>query len=93
MVFAAWAGKREHLTADVAQAFADSCQWGRNHIDEIVERAMRERGYSAELVRKYLTEHIVYELGPRHREGLELFRKLARAVPAPAPEESEAGVL
>jgi chorismate dehydratase len=89
MVFAAWAGKREDLTADVAQAFADSCQWGRSHIDEIVERATQERGYSAELVRKYLTEHIVYELGPRHREGLELFRKLARKVPA----ESGAGVL
>jgi len=89
MVFAVWAGKRAHLTADVALAFANSCQWGRNHMDEIVERATRERGFSADLVRKYLTEHIVYELGPRHREGLELFRKLARAVPA----ESGASVL
>jgi chorismate dehydratase len=89
MVFAVWAGKRAELTADVAQAFSDSCQWGRNHLDEIVERANRERGFGAELARKYLTEHIVYGLGPRHREGLELFRKLARGVAA----ESGAGVL
>jgi chorismate dehydratase len=82
MVFAVWAGKRALLTAEVAQAFADSCKWGRGRMDEIVERATRERGFGAELVRTYLTEHIVYELGPRHREGLELFRKLARAVPA-----------
>jgi predicted solute-binding protein len=88
MVFAVWAGKRAQLTADVAQAFGESCQWGRDHIDEIVERATSERGFRADLVRKYLTEHIVYELGPRHRAGLEMFRKLARAVPA----ESGAGV-
>jgi predicted solute-binding protein len=47
-----------------------------------VARAVQERGFDAVLVRRYLTEHIVYELGARHREGLELFRKLARAVPA-----------
>lgn len=79
MVFAVWAGKRAHLTADVAQAFADSLRWGMAHMDEIVETAVRERGFGEALVREYLTRHIVYELGSRHREGLELFRKLARA--------------
>jgi chorismate dehydratase len=82
MVFAVWAGTRAHLTADVAEAFADSCQWGLNHIDEIVARAKHERGFDEALARKYLTEHIVYELGPRHLEGLELFRRLAREVAA-----------
>jgi len=82
MVFAVWAGKKAHLTADVSRAFADSCRWGLNHMDEIVSAAVRERGFGEQLVRKYLTEHIVYELGARHREGLELFRKLARTVAA-----------
>jgi predicted solute-binding protein len=82
MVFAVWAGKGGHLTADVARAFTESCRWGRNHLEDIVARAVQERGFDAVLVRRYLTEHIVYELGARHREGLELFRKLARAVPA-----------
>ncbi len=82
MVFAVWAGKREHLTADVATAFADSCRWGLGHMDEIVAAAARERGFGEELAREYLTQHIVYELSARHREGLELFRRLARAVPA-----------
>jgi len=84
MVFAVWAGKSAHLTTDVARAFADSFQWGRNHMDDIVARAKDERGFAGDLAREYLTERIVYELGPRHREGLELFRKLARAVPAEA---------
>ena len=82
MVFAVWAGKSGHLTADVARAFADSCDWGRNHMDEIVAAAAAERGFAPDVARDYLTRHIVYELGPRHREGLELFRKLARAIPA-----------
>lgn len=82
MVFAVWAGKSAHLTTDVARAFADSCRWGLNHMDEIVSAAVRERGFGEALAREYLTEHIVYELDARHRQGLELFRKLARAVPA-----------
>lgn len=78
MVFAVWAGKSAHLTADVGRAFEDSCAWGRSHMDEIVKRATVERGFNDALARKYLTEHIVYELGARHRQGLDLFRKLAR---------------
>lgn len=78
MVFAVWAGKRTHLTEDVARAFADSCKWGFGHMDDIVARAGAERGFSEVLVREYLTEHIVYELGERHRQGLDLFRKLVR---------------
>ena len=82
MVFAVWAGKSAHLTSDVSQAFLDSCRWGLDHMDEIVAAAAKERGFGAELARDYLTKHIVYELDERHRRGLELFRKLARAVPA-----------
>jgi chorismate dehydratase len=84
MVFAVWAGKAARLTPDVSRAFADSYRWGRDHMDDIVAMAVRERGFREDLAREYLTEHIVYELGPRHRQGLDLFRKLARAVPAKA---------
>jgi predicted solute-binding protein len=84
MVFAVWAGKSARLTPEVSRAFADSYQWGRNHMDDIVAMAVRERGFREGLTREYLTERIVYELGPRHRQGLELFRKLARAIPAEA---------
>lgn len=84
MVFAVWAGKSGHLTEDVARAFTASWEWGRDHMDEIVTKAAEERGFSEILARDYLTRRIVYELGPRHLEGLELFRKLARAVPAEA---------
>ena len=82
MVFAVWMGKSAHLTSDVALAFADSCEWGLGHVEEMVAAAASERDFDRDLARRYLTEHIVYRLGPRHREGLELFRKMARRVPA-----------
>ena len=80
MVFAVWAGARETLKKPgVADAFAASHQWGVEHLDAIVAQAGVERGYAADVARKYFTEHIVYRLGPQHWEGLALFRKLARA--------------
>ncbi|MEP6715968.1 MAG: menaquinone biosynthesis protein [Terriglobia bacterium] len=82
MVFAVWAGRREALSGDVAAAFMASYQWGRERTGEIVDRAVAERNLSADLVRKYLTHHIVYELSERHLEGLDLFRQRARELEA-----------
>lgn len=78
MVFAVWAGREAVLTPEVAEAFAESYRWGRAHTDEIVARAVSERGFPAEVAREYVTRHIVYELTDRHRAGLELFRRKAR---------------
>jgi len=78
MVFAVWAGKKALLTAEVAEAFRASREWGKAHLEEMVARAVAERGFGEELVRRYFTRHIRYELGPRHREGLETFRAMVR---------------
>jgi len=78
MVFAVWAGKKALLTPEVAAAFRESREWGRTHLEEMVERAVAERGFRADLVRRYFTHYITYELGPRHIEGLETFRRLVR---------------
>ncbi len=81
MVFAVWAGTDEALrSAGVAEAFGESYEWGVRHMDEIVALAGAERDFEAGVARDYLTRHIVYRLNDRHREGLELFRRLARQV-------------
>ena len=80
MVFAVWAGKRQHLTEEVARIFTDSWRWGRDHMADIVAQASRERHFDTALAHDYLTRHIVYELGPRHLEGLALFRRMARTI-------------
>jgi predicted solute-binding protein len=85
MVFAVWAGHSRVLTGDVASAFRESFEWGREHTEELVERASLERGFDPELTRRYLTEHIVYRLRANHLEGLALFRSLVRKLePLPA---------
>jgi chorismate dehydratase len=80
MVFAVWAGRKQHLTEEVGRAFRGSYEWGRDHVDEMVDRAAAERGFPKELARAYFTRHIVYELSARHLEGLTLFRSKIRAV-------------
>ena len=82
MVFAAWAGRKEVLTAEAREAFLASWRWGREHVEEMVDHASSERGFPKDLARAYFTRHIVYPLTPRHLEGLALFRKLVMALDA-----------
>ena len=80
MVFAVWAGRKEVVTPEVAQAFRDSCRYGRAHIEEIVAAESARREFPPELVREYLTRYIVHELGPREYEGMRLFLNYASRV-------------
>jgi predicted solute-binding protein len=78
MVFAVWSGRARFLTDAVSSAFRASYDWGREHVDEMVDLAAAERGFPRQLARAYFTRHIVYELSARHLEGLALFRRLVR---------------
>jgi chorismate dehydratase len=73
MVFAVWAGRPACITAEIVKAFQESCRYGREHVEHIVAAESSNRGFSPDLVRRYLTQHIVHELGPRDMQGLELF--------------------
>jgi predicted solute-binding protein len=78
MVFAVWAARRGVATPEVAQAFVDSCRWGREHMDEIVAGESGARGFAPEVVREYLTRYIIHELGPGEYEGMQRFLDLSR---------------
>lgn len=80
MVFAVWAGRRDAVSPEVAKVFRESWEYGRSHIDEIVAQESVRREFPRELVREYLTRHIVHELGPREYEGMELFLRMASPV-------------
>lgn len=74
-VFAAWL-LREGLseTSYIAKEFRQLKEAGLRRIEEILEEeAKTGNGFA----RKYLTEHIRFELGAREREGIELFQQLA----------------
>lgn len=78
MVFAVWAGHKRALDLDRVQRLAQSSwEFGRARLDEIVEAESQGRNMPRDLVDRYLTNHIRYELGRLELQGLESFLDLA----------------
>jgi len=73
MVFAVWAGRKEVIREPYGRIFLDSCRYGLAHMDEIVASEATARQFSEDLVRRYLTRHIVFELGEKDYEGMRLY--------------------
>jgi chorismate dehydratase len=78
MVFAVWAGRHGTIDDRVIAAFQQSCRYGCAHLDEIVAAEAPLRNFSPELVRSYLSENLVMELGDAEREGMSLYLRYAR---------------
>jgi chorismate dehydratase len=84
MVFAVWAARPGIVRPDLSQAFRGSCRYGREHIEEIVALEAPRREFAADLVREYLTRHIVHELSDREYSGMDRFLEYARLAAASA---------
>ena len=78
MVFAVWAGRAEVIAPAVIGAFQESWCYGQARLEEIVAAESAARGFPPELVRRYLTRHIVCDVGERERAGMDLFLRYAR---------------
>jgi chorismate dehydratase len=78
MVFAVWGCRPEVLSPDLEPAFASSCRFGRERIDDFVAAEARARNLPEALARDYLTHNIVNELGEREYEGMRAFLERAR---------------
>jgi chorismate dehydratase len=77
-VFALWSGAGKFMGDGFRRAFADSCRFGLDRIDDIVRLEAPERGFSEDVVRTYLTKHVEFLLTPDHLRGLELFWRYTR---------------
>lgn len=73
MVFAVWAGRKEIVREPYGQVFLQSLRYGLTHMDDIVAAEAPGRQFSPEVVRRYLTHHIVFELGEKDYEGMRLY--------------------
>jgi predicted solute-binding protein len=82
MVFAVWAARRGINSEKLAADFHGSYSFGRERMDEIVATESARREFAPDLVREYLTRHIVHELGAREYEGMDLFLQYARQLNA-----------
>lgn len=74
MVFAVWAAREGvAVTPAISEAFTASCRFGRENLEEIVQSESARREFPPEVVREYLTRHIVHELDSRDYEGMRRF--------------------
>jgi chorismate dehydratase len=73
MVFAVWAGRKEFVREPYGQVFLESLRYGLAHMDDMVRIESSARQFDADLVRRYLTQHIVFELGEKDYEGMRLY--------------------
>jgi predicted solute-binding protein len=73
MVFAMWAGRREVMDEQSVNAFQASCRFGLSQMDRIIAKESATRDLAPELVRRYLTSHIIYQLGEAEQRGMERF--------------------
>ena len=85
MVFALWSytkefGRKEMIHERYADVFIKSCRYGIQHAADIARIEAPERGISEDLALRYITRHIVYELGEKDYQGLDLYVKMAMAV-------------
>lgn len=81
MVFATWSGPRQAFerygSAQLAEGLAASLACGRQNIEAIVGAESAARGFAPELVRRYLTRHIRFDLGPEEWAGREAYLRYA----------------
>lgn len=81
MVFALWAGQPHRVSRwnqdGLARSFQGSLDWGLAHIDEIAASQSATPGFSAALVREYLTRYIVFRIGAAEEAGLAEFLRLS----------------
>jgi predicted solute-binding protein len=80
MVFAVWAGRKEIIREPYGRIFLESCRYGLSHMEDIVEAEAPARQFGADLVREYLTRHIVFELGEKDYQGMRLYIRHALSI-------------
>jgi predicted solute-binding protein len=80
MVFAVWAGRKEIIREPYGRIFLESCRYGLSHMEDMVEAEAPARQFGADLVREYLTRHIVFELGEKDYQGMRLYIRHALSI-------------
>lgn len=73
-VFAAWMSRHKEIPPEWSQRFKKAHDLGLENIDLLLKE---ETKFPKPFLKKYLTENISYDLGPKEKEGMALFQKYA----------------
>ena len=76
-LFAAWVARDGVDAGDLPDRLAAAKRAGLADVDAIVRRHAVPRGWPADLARRYLTEFLNYDVGPRQLEAVRLFHAMA----------------
>lgn len=76
-VFAAWMARGGVDLGDLPGRLERAKRDGLTHVDQIVARHAGPRGWPADVARRYLTEHLEFDIGPDHLRAIRLFHELA----------------
>ncbi len=76
-VFSMWVGRVGLQLDKLAEAFCNARDEGVQQVDAIAHQESSRLGLSETRCRSYLHDHLRFVLGPREREGLETFYRLA----------------
>jgi len=78
MVYAVWAGQAPEISSKAGDILHQSYEFGKANIEGIIQQEGRARSVPDELARRYLTNHIRYELDATMFAGMREFKRLAR---------------
>jgi chorismate dehydratase len=76
-VFAVWMARDGIDASAIYQRLEQAKLAGVGAIDQIIREHALPRGWPVELARKYLTEHLRYDIGPAEWEAISTFNTLA----------------
>jgi chorismate dehydratase len=75
--FATWMARTGIDLGDLPAELESAKRSGLANIDEIISRDAVPRGWPADVARRYLTEHLQFDITPWHVEAIRLFHQLA----------------
>jgi chorismate dehydratase len=76
-VFAAWMARPGIDLGSLPQQLETAKRAGLAHIDQIISRFAVPRGWPPSDARRYLTQYLQFNIGPRHLEAIRRFHQLA----------------
>ena len=76
-VFAVWTARGEADLGDLPRRLELAREAGLADLETIVARHAQSHGWPAPLARKYLADHLKYDVGPAQMAAIELFHRLA----------------
>lgn len=76
-VFAAWMARAGVDLGALPIELEDAKRAGLGHVDQIIARHALPRGWPPDIARRYLTEYLNFDIGPRQLQAIRLFHDLA----------------